>query len=259
MFVSAYASGSGFAARRRLFGLVCGLVVLCVMMGCTALTRGVRQGEVLSSAKPPLTAKSLLPYRLGGRAAPFISADIGFWAPQSWFGIYGGESPAAPLAIVALSVAPEGATWDLPSICYVDGPVSSEVAFGDRNFVGAVRMLSATDDAFTPLIFPQGGEEAANFVWLAQRYTRLDFFRTSKIVLEYREPLPASLKGQQSLPTYSPDVAAFAARAQAAFAVEFTAASDLAPTPQLEDVNQRYLGKFLGTLSPVDLPFPESD
>ena len=251
-----------FSMLSRLYARAAGLFCLglCLLaVGCAPLGRDVRQGEVLSSAKPALTATSTLPFRLGGRAMPFINSDLGLVTPQAWVAVYGGETPNAPLAIVALSVAPDGMVWDLPSFCYVDGPVTSEVAFGERNFAGAVRELAVQDDAFAPLLATRNRTLDEGFRWLVQRYTLLENFRQSKIVLEYREPLPTSFQGLTALPIASAEMEAFAVRAKAAFKLAFASPGELGRAAPLEGVNQRYLGKFLGSLSPLAPPFPAWD
>ena len=221
------------------------------LMACTPLMRGVQNGSVVSDAQPPVTMTSTLPVRVSGRADPFVNTDRGFVTPEAAVAVYGGETAEAPMAIVAFAAAPDLMRWDFPSFCYVDGPVTTQVNFGGQVFSGAVRKVNGERDPFAILVAPQ--DKVADVWWLAQRFTVLDNFYQSKLILEYREPLPASLRDSEIIPTLQPEIEAFAARAQAAFKVDFAFKGPLIQRGEvIPEINRRYLGPFLGSLTPID-------
>lgn len=221
------------------------------LMACTPLMRGMQNGSVVSDASPRVTMSSTLPLKVSGRANPFVNTDMGFQTPESVVAVYGAASADTPMAIVAFSEAPTRMRWDLPSFCYVDGPVTTQVAFGGQSFSGAVRKVNGANDAFTPLVAP--ADKAAEIWWLAQRFTVLDNFNQSKLILEYREPLPASLRDTDIIPSLTPEIEGFAARAQAAFKVDFAFTGTVMERgPVITGINGRYLGPFLGSLTPID-------
>lgn len=242
-------------------GLLCSLLLLTLLTtGCTSLMRGFRQDQFVSNGYPALTVGSNLPMTLSGRMTPMVLSEMLFITPRTWLAIYGAETPTAPLAIVSYAVAPDLFQWDLASISFPDGPVTSEVAFGGQTFTGALRVISAARDPFASFagVTP---ETAGSTRWLVQRYANLADFRKTKIILEYRELLPASLEHMAESVSWlqsNPEVRAFIQRAEAAFSVQFAApASPIVEAPWIGDstrINIREMGRFLGSLSPID-PF----
>ncbi len=237
------------------FCLLWCLVVL--FAACTPLHRGF-EGAVLVSPTRPDIAVSVedLPMLAHGRLTPFLKADSGYQFPETLLSVYGKDS-RSPLAIVALSFVPNNAwEWDLPSF---SGPLAQETegaSFGGESYYGTIRIVNGDKDPFSPLVVP--AEEAASVDWLAQRFVALEDFWKAKIILEYREPLPASLRGATSVPLYAEEVRAFQARAAKTFQVRTnTGLSASAATPYLETLNAKYLGAFLGNMSPKDFIYPE--
>lgn len=239
---------------RALHSTVLTLAVLACT-ACTPLMRGFQQGELVSQNAPPVTIQSSLPLLTKGQSAPFVQVDMTFANPQTWLAVYGGQTPSAPVAVAVYSVAPTNLQWDLAGIELVDSPVVNEVAFGGHTFSSIFRVISGQRDPFTPLTAADA-DSADKMVWLSQRFVSLEDFRKTKIILEYRELMPESLAdmaGTPGLLLLRPETQAFAQRAQAAFTVQFAYTGPaIARAPYLGDtVNQRYLGAFLGGLSPI--------
>lgn len=231
------------------------LVSILLILGtaCTPLMRGVESGKLVSGGQPPLTVSCVLPLNTAGSANPFIMTDVGFQTPATWLAVYGAESPTSPLAIAVFSEAPERMHWDFASFSLVDGPVNGEVLFGGRAFASALRIIDAANDPFTPLLGLQT-EKASELRWLAQRYTVLTHFRQGKVILEYREPLPAWADTPLRIQLLSdPRLQAFSRRAQQVFDVQFAyAGPPIAGIAPIQGLDQRPLGRFLGSLSPIN-------
>ena len=90
---------------------------------------------------------------------------------------------------------------------------------GGESFYGSVRIVNGAKDPFAPLFAPE--DQWASLDWLVQRFACLNDFRRSKLILEYREPLPASLKGVSEVPVYNEAVQAFRERAAKVFHVQY--------------------------------------
>ncbi len=235
-------------------------VLSMLLTACTPLMRGVEGGKLLSGGRPPLTVGCALPLKAAGWAAPFIMTDLGFKAPDTWLTVYGAEDAASPLAVAVFSEAPELMEWHYPSFSPSDGPITGEDELGGRVFASSVRITDAAGDPFTPLL---GLDEdaAASLRWLSQRYTAMAEFRKSKIILEYREPLPEGLDELPTVMFFADErVKAFSWRARQAFEVHFACAEppDRRAEP-IQGLNQRTLGAFVGSLGRKEPWFFERD
>lgn len=235
-------------------------VAMLTFTACTPLMRGFQQGELVSDSAPPITIQSTLPLLAKGQCSPFVQVDMNFANPETWLAVYGGETPTSPLAVAAYSVAPSRLQWDFAGVELVDSPVVGEVAFGGQAFNSIFRVLNGNRDPFAPLVTADAAAANAQ-VWMVQRFVTLEDFRKTKIILEYRELLPESLADMASTPgilLLRPEVRAFMQRAHAAFSVQFAYEGPaIERAPYLGDrFNQRYLGDFLGGLSPVSPYFP---
>lgn len=232
-------------------------IALCcaLTMACTPLSRGFVQGNLLSSAYPPVTISSTLPVMVEGKCSPFVLVDSGYQFPETWIAVYGERSPDAPMAIAVYSVATTSTEWRDADKLPPDGPVSSSVDFGGSAFAGSVRLVSADRDPFAPLLLSpeEIKEKGSEIQWLAQRFSlaSANFWET-KIILEYREPAPEWIdEGDLNFYMTRPEMRGFMKRAARAFSVEFNCATpDIPRAPYLpkDAINQRYLGKFLGEL-----------
>ncbi|HIU17788.1 MAG TPA: DUF4851 domain-containing protein [Candidatus Avidesulfovibrio excrementigallinarum] len=236
--------------RMLAIGICCALT-----LACSPLSRGFVQGDLVSSAYPPVTISTSMPVLLEGKCTPFVLVDSSFQFPETWIAVYGERSQNSPMAIAAYSVAPTAMEWRDAGKLPPDGPVASSVDFGGAAFAGSVRIVSADRDPFAPLVLSpeQIKEKGSEIQWLVQRFSLASANSwETKIILEYREPLPEWI-GPLNLEAYmiSPDMRAFMERAANAFSVNFAcAATDVPRAPFIPRgvLNQRYLGQFLGEL-----------
>ena len=127
--------------------------------------------------------------------------------------------------------------------------------FGGESFYGSVRIVNGAKDPFAPLFAPE--DQWVSLDWLVQRFACLNDFRRSKLILEYREPLPASLKGVSEVPVYNEAVQAFRERAAKVFHVQYgEAPMPKDEAPYIKTLNARYMGNFLGSMSVKEPLFP---
>mgnify|MGYP000889380106 FL=1 len=129
--------------------------------------------------------------------------------------------------------------------------------FGGESFYGNIRIVNGAKDPFASLFVPE--EQWASIDWLVQRFACLNDFKRAKLILEYREPLPASLKGVSEVPVYNEAVQAFRERAAKVFHVQYGGAplpKDAAP--YIKTLNARSMGSFLGSMSMKEPLFPNA-
>ncbi len=240
----------------RLCLLSC-LVALAV--ACTPLHRGFEGATLVSPARPDvaLVAEGL-PILAQGRLTPFLQTDNGYQFPETYLAVYGKDS-RSPLAIVMLALVPSN-IWEWDPLSF-SGPLAVQTAgaaFGGRSFYGNIRIVNGAQDPFSPLVAQE--DQWASVNWLAQRFAVLEDFNKAKIILEYREPLPASLEGAASVPLYNEDVQAFQARAAKAFSARFGGKLPAAAAaPYLDTLNTKYLGQFVGSMAVKDYLFLDLD
>ncbi len=242
---------------RKILRLCLLLCAVAVLAACAPFYRGFEGSSVVSPARPDVTVGvKAMPMLSHGRISPFLNTDQGYQFPEAFVSVYGTDA-ASPMAIVTLAIVPNNA-WEWDPLTF-SGPLAQETlgaTFGEQAFYGNVRIVNGAEDAFSPLFADK--EQWASLRWLAQRFAILEDFSRAKIILEYREPLPESLAavvGQ--LPVYSDEVQAFRERAIKAFEVRFGGAvSPDAAAPYIKTLNERYMGKFLGSMSLKNDVFP---
>ncbi len=243
-----------FGGKFSLFLVLTGLVLLAA---CTPLRRGFDGNTLVSPVRPSFSVSPCpdlsLPLLAAGQIRPFVYTASGYALPETLAAVYG-TTEKAPLAISVLSFVPNDIwTWDLPSYSYPDGPISSQVALGGEVFSGSLHIIEGEKDAFTPVVCG-GDEEKRRIVrWLAQRYSRLFFFQQAKLILEYREPLPASLSRfvpGEVIPVWNEEVRAFQARAEAVFCLQTPyEGPPVQSAPYIKALDGKVLGSYLGSLS----------
>ena len=199
----------------RFFLLWCMVVAISA---CTPFYRGFEGSTLVSPARPDVSVSVVdMPMLAHGQIAPFLNTDQGYQFPETFVSVYGTDA-ASPVAIVALSFVPSNA-WEWDPLSF-SGPMAQQnmgTVFGGESFYGSVRIVNGAKDPFAPLFAPE--DQWASLDWLVQRFACLNDFRRSKLILEYREPLPASLKGVSEVPVYNEAVQAFRERAAKVFHV----------------------------------------
>lgn len=230
--------------------------MVAALAACTPFYRGFEGTMLVSPARPDVSAGVTdMPMLAHGQLAPFLNTDQGYQFPETFVSVYGTDA-ASPVAIVALSFVPNN-NWEWDPLSF-SGPLAQQnmgAVFGDESFYGSVRIVNGAKDPFAPLFAPE--DQLASIDWLVQRFACLNDFRRSKLILEYREPLPASLKGVSEVPVYNEAVQAFRERAAKAFHVQYgEAPAPKDAAPYIKTLNARYMGNFLGSMSVKEILFP---
>lgn len=170
----------------RFFLLWCMVVAISA---CTPFYRGFEGSTLVSPARPDVSVSVVdMPMLAHGQIAPFLNTDQGYQFPETLVSVYGTDA-ASPVAIVALSFVPSNA-WEWDPLSF-SGPMAQQnmgTVFGGESFYGSVRIVNGAKDPFAPLFAPE--DQWASLDWLVQRFACLNDFRRSKLILEYREPLP---------------------------------------------------------------------
>ena len=232
--------------------------VICILSACTPLQRGFDGAAMVSPVRPEvMISVPGIPVLAEGQMTPFLMTDRGYQFPSTLLGVYGKDA-ASPMAITAIAFVPnEFWEWDSADFSGPHGEKTSGAILGGESFAGTVRIVNGADDPFSPLV--ADAEKFASINWLAQRFVLREDFNRAKIILEYREPLPESLKNMELLP-YNETVQSFTARAAKVFQVQFGSKETPLPQPAapayLNSLNAKYLGAFLGSMSPKEV-WPE--
>lgn len=233
------------------------LALVCALGACAPLQRGFEGSALISSAKPEVMLSAPgLPVLTEGKTEPFLYTDRGYQFPPTVLGVYGTDAKS-PMAITVLSVVPDELwEWDSAEFSGPHGAKTEGAMLGGQAFYGTVRVVNGQKDPFSPL-FAENEEQFASLNWMAQRFVLLENFRSAKIILEYREPLPESLAGVTELMPFNEQVRAFTERAAKAFQVQFGSSEVTLPkpaeAPYLNSLNGKYLGSFLGSMSPKEI------
>ena len=246
------------------------LVAVCcsLMAACTPLMRGFNNHELVSTGFPPITISSPLPPLTEGQGTAFIEGSSLLISADYWLSVYNAGDFASPMAIAVYTTAPGGFEWASSSASFIDYPVIGTADFGGQSFNVSVRFARAKNDPFAPLVIPAEKlkESGDQMHWLACRFVDMsaNFWKT-KIILEYREPIPANMNPAMDIKIYmgTQEMHDFMARAAKAFEVAFVCPDISIPrAPYVgKNINQRYLGKFIGTLQyiePLDM-VPDPD
>lgn len=237
--------------------LVCvtlGLFVLTA--GCTsALQRGMQDSTYVSTARPALAIKAVdMPLITGGEVS--INLDgvgaIGGLPLNAWVAVYGKGDPQSPIAIVGLAEIARGWYWDS------DGqrPFSVDKGvemFNNDGFAACTYIVDSKRDAFSAVAGLT--DESKPMRWLVRGYAARYNFNETKVILEYREPLPANLADQQALTQNQTDqLKAFEQRANAVFSVASATEKMPGITPgYAKNIRGQYMDHlFWGTATKYD-------
>lgn len=235
----------------------CALLLLLALSGCSqALQRGMLGNAYISTARPAI--------RLEVKDMPLLASGEGYcnmyWTGmlgglpiQMWMAVYG-EGGLSPLAVVAQAQVPQGWYWD----GIMRRPFSVDegtAAFGGVTYDAFTYLVDPANDPFGALITgvqPDGRPQ----MWIARAFAARYNFNQDKIILEYREPLPAAITSLTALPLgYGDFLLQFAQRARSVF--------EVGPVPAehkdvrksyIQGIEWQYMGQnFLGSVSKYDI------
>ena len=235
------------------------LCLVAMMAGCTGmLQRGMQGSAYVSTARPGISMQAVnMPLITGGEGNAMLGGAgvIGGLPLNAWFAVYGKGDPQSPMAIVAMAEVPQGWYWDS------DGqrPFSVDKGVEVFNNVGYAASTYIVDSKKDPFSAVAGlNSESKSMRWLVRGFAARYNFNDTKVVMEYREPLPENLAGQETLTESMTDqLKAFEQRASAVFIVS--------PVPQnisgitksyANSIRWQYLDqRFWGTVSKYEI-FP---
>lgn len=237
----------------RFFLLWCMVVAISA---CTPFYRGFEGSTLVSPARPDVSVSVVdMPMLAHGQIAPFLNTDQGYQFPETLvLRIRNGRRVSRSHCGPFLCAQQQLGEWTrCPSAAMAQQNMGT--VFGGESFYGSVRIVNGAKDPFAPLFAPE--DQWASLDWLVQRFACLNDFRRSKLILEYREPLPASLKGVSEVPVYNEAVQAFRERG----GPRCSTSSRGAPMPKdeapyIKTLNARYMGNFLGSMSVKEPLFP---
>ena len=248
--------------RQQMFKIIIPILVIALaafvgMNAKSGLIRGVADGMLVSPARPAVAVKP---------AADFASVDarrvdlspsvqnsmLQATSVQAVYALYNHEGPqAAPAHLAALlAVSQNDETWPVepelgfPAIRHKKQDIDGFSGFADTY------VLDAKDD-------PWASDEPAQ--WengsLVRRFTFILWFYKAKLIVEYREPLPAP--SDMPLEDNIPLLTAFEARALESFRLlngdpkngggELPRPKEKLPYPPA-GINRQALTDFIGTL-----------
>lgn len=231
-------------------------LLLCAA-GCTgALQRGMQGNTYVSTARPAISMKAVdMPLITAGEGSAVLNwtGAMGGLPVRTWLAVYGKGSAQSPLAIVALADAPSGWYWDSDGYRSFSVDRGVEI-YNNVGYDACTYIVSDKQDPFTALV--GASNESKPVRWLARGFAARYNFNDTKLVMEYREPLPENFAGLQALPSGQTDqLRAFEQRAHAAFAVG-PLPENLAGTQRgyAKNILWQYMDqRFLGTISQYDV------
>ena len=172
--------------------------VLCgaLALGCVqAERRGVLDGAYISTARPAISVRAAQLPLLGNGRWHIQLADtdmVGGLPVRVWLAVYGAGAPQGPLAIVAHAEVPQGWFWDGASRRPFSVDPGVEL-LGDVGFQASTAIVRGPRDPFAAFAGADADKSGQPAAWLVRQFAARANFDRDKIVLEYREPLPAEL------------------------------------------------------------------
>lgn len=169
-----------------------------------------------------------------------------------WLAVYG-AGDISPMAVVAQAEVPQGWYWDgiMRRPFSVDDGVE---VFDGVGYQACTYIVDSSRDPFGALVAGKT-PEGRPVRWLARGFAARYNFNDDKIIMEYREPLPAGIESLSALPLGAADTLKdFEQRARETFSVGPVPA-DLSPLRQgyAQGVQWQYMDEsFLGTVSQYD-------
>ncbi|MBQ9407072.1 MAG: DUF4851 domain-containing protein [Desulfovibrio sp.] len=235
--------------------MLCVLLLALALVACLAGTqRGIQGNAYVSTARPAIVMQAKnLPMLTGGEGSCNLAWAGGLSGVpvRVWLAVYGSGKFADALAIVAQADVIHGWYWDDD----FDRPFSvdnEDEIMGTVKFHASTYIVESGHDPFSGIV---GISESSSPVrWIVRSYAARCNFNESKIILQYREPLPEHLAASQPLMGQTDWMRAFAQRARNAFTLETTSENRLGIVRCYADtVRWRYMDqRFLGTISRYD-------
>ncbi len=233
------------------------VIALAAFVGMNAkggLIRGVADGMLVSPARPAVAVKPAADFASVDARRVDLSPSVqnGMLQATSVQAVYAMYSrPQAPAHLVALlAVSQNGETWPVepepgfPPIRHKKQDINGFSGFADTYVLDSKDDPWASDE---PGLWENGS--------LVRRFTFVLWFYKAKLIVEYREPLPAP--SDMPLEDNIPLLAAFEARALEAFqllngdpkngGVELPRPKEKLPYPPA-GINRQALTDFIGTL-----------
>lgn len=238
--------------RMYLLGIA---ALMLLMAGCNAAQqRGMLGSAYVSTARPAIALEARnMPLLTAGRgSANLTSSMVGGLPIRVWLAVYG-TGGLSPTAVVAHAEVPYGWYWD----GIMRRPFSVDEAVEVFDGVAYQACTYIVDGSHDPFGAPATGEtlEGRPVRWLVRGFAARYNFNSDKIIMEYREPLPAGIESLSALPLGAADVLkTFEQRAREIFSVG-AAPAGLSPLRQgyAQGVQWRYMDEtFLGSVSQYD-------
>ncbi|MDY3809024.1 DUF4851 domain-containing protein [Desulfovibrio porci] len=237
----------------RLFGIA---ALMLMMVGCSAAQqRGMVGSAYVSTARPAIAVEAKnMPLLTAGRGSANLtrSSMAGGLPIRVWLAVYG-AGDISPMAVVAQAEVPQGWYWDgiMRRPFSVDDGVE---VFDGVGYQACTYIVDSSRDPFGALVAGKT-PEGRPVRWLARGFAARYNFNDDKIIMEYREPLPAGIESLSALPLGAADTLKdFEQRARETFSVGPVPA-DLSPLRQgyAQGVQWQYMDEsFLGTVSQYD-------
>lgn len=232
------------------------LSLVALMAGCTgALQRGMQGNAYVSTARPGISMQAVnMPLITGGEGNSKLDGAgmIGGLPLDSWVAVYGKGDPNSPMAIVAMAEVQRGWYWDSDGQRPFSVDRGVEV-FNNEGYAASTYIADSKKDPFT--LLAGLNDESKPMRWLVRGFAARYNFNDIKVVMEYREPLPENLAGQDVLTESMTDqLKAFEQRAAAAFAVASAQNSAGITREYAKNIRWQYLDqRFWGTVSKYDV------
>lgn len=238
--------------RVHLFGMA---ALMVLMAGCSAVQqRGMLGSAYVSTARPAIALEAKnMPLLMAGRGSANLTSSMAGGLPiRVWLAVYGAGG-ISPMAVVAHAEVPYGWYWD----GIMRRPFSVDEAVEVFDGVGYQACTYIVDGSHDPFGALTSGKTPADrpVRWLVRGFAARYNFNSDKIIMEYREPLPAGIESLSALPLGAADVLkTFEQRAREMFSVG-AAPAGLSSLRQdyAQGVQWRYMDEgFLGTVSQYD-------
>lgn len=234
---------------RLMFSALC---LVTLLFGCQGQSqvRGLVDGQYLSTSRPAFAVQVRDLPLLGCEKRTFKLDGLGMMGGlgvETWIAVYG--SVKGPMAVVAHADLPRGWKWDAnlsqPFSVHEDRLYVGDMPFFAQTFLG-----TPGKNPFTAEETEDGKPEP---MWVIRSFSQRFNDDTTKVILEYREPLPDGMHSLTAIPFGQSDfLKNFAGRAEKCFRVTQAVQASHAQLRTIPHLRSRYLDtRFFGTATPV--------